>query len=242
MPRVTRDRHVRAGPRQPHGRPHRHHRRARAPDGDRPRHDRRRATPEATGSSSARTPSRSLRSSGCDGSRAARRTGLGGLRGRRRRRGRARHGAARPGRARPSRSVPGCRRAPPSSWRVALALGADPDPRALALLGQRAEQRGLGRALRDHGPAHLGRGGRGPRAAASTATTSRSSRCRCPTTSRWWWCTPACPRTLAGSAYAERRRECEAAEARDRPAAPGPTRRRASRSPTRCCAAGPATC
>ena len=120
------------------------------------------------------------------------------------------------------RWAPASRRAPRSSWRVALALGADAGPPSARPARPAGRAAGVRRALRDHGPAHLGRGGRRATRCSSTATTSRSSRCRCPTTSRWSWCTRACPARSPAPPTPTRRRGVRGGRGDDRPAATGP--------------------
>jgi galactokinase len=95
---------------------------------------------------------------------------------------------------------------------LALALGADPEPRSLALLGQRAEQRAAGVPC-----------GVMDQLSSAAGCEDHALLIDCHDLSVEPVALPAgtevvvvhsgLPRSLAGSAYAERRRQCEAAEA-----------------------------
>jgi galactokinase len=95
---------------------------------------------------------------------------------------------------------------------LALALGADPDPRALALLGQRAEQQasGVPCGIMDQLTSAAGMAGHALRIDCHDLTVEPV---RLPDDLEVVVVHSGVPRTLAGSAYADRRRECEAAEA-----------------------------
>ena len=125
---------------------------------------------------------------------------------------------------------------------VALALGIQGRPSTSRGSASRAEQRAVRRALRDHGPARLGRRSRGRTRCSSTAaplddhsdTSARGHRDRrgrlgrAPSSRRVGLRGPAC-------------RACAAGGAAHRPAARRRRSRRSGRSPTRTCARAPVT-
>ena len=140
-----------------------------------------------------------------------------------------------------ARSAPGCRRRAALEVAVALALGFDgiAARAGAALPARRAAS--VGRAVRDHGPARVGGRRRGPRPAHRLHVARRSSRCRCPTTSRWSSSTPA-----SGARW--RRAPTPSGPPRARPPRPRSVRcaeatlgRRRAHRRRRSCAAGPAT-
>ena len=94
---------------------------------------------------------------------------------------------------------------------VALALGAEPDPRALALLGQRAEQAasGVPCGIMDQLTSAAGVAGHALRIDCHDLGIEPVP---LPADVEVVVVHSGVPRTLAGSAYADRRRECEAAE------------------------------
>ena len=126
---------------------------------------------------------------GPDGGRAR----VGPLRGRRRGRGPPGDRLHRAPSPRPCPSAAGCPPARPWRWPWRSPSASRGRPLELAEACQRAEQRASGVPSRDHGPAGLGRRGRGPRPAHRLPLARRPARCPCPTTSRSSWSTPARP-------------------------------------------------
>ena len=96
---------------------------------------------------------------------------------------------------------------------VALALGFEGTPVELAQACQRAEQRAIGRAVGDHGPAGVGRRRGGPRPAHRLPHRSTVRPVTVPDGAEVVVVDSGEARTLVGSPYAERRAQAEAAEA-----------------------------